>query len=109
MNWLLLLYNVLLGVVILDATANALAAVYMFRLRLPLARKLGWVFAAAMAEALFTALSMGMSPTPQRIIAWMVAARIVTRLFKTATVGKFALWLLVYVNGDHPEAKDNAQ
>lgn len=106
MNWLLLFYNFLLIIVVLDAVASTMAAWYIFKLR----RRLGWYIAMAFsgvaAEAMTAAVTMGFGSAPQRYIAWAIGLRILVRIFKTVTMVRLPLFLLGYINGDHPEVME---
>lgn len=101
MNWMLLLYNALLAVVVLDAIASAFVALYMFRLR----DRFGWYLALAFTgvavEAWLGVLTMGFSAPSQRIAVWIIAVRIFARLFKMVTMAALPLYLLGYLNGKH--------
>jgi len=100
MNWLLLLYNLLMAFAALDAAASTLAARYIFLLR----QRFGWYLALAFTgvavEATVAVITLGFSPAPQKIIVWILALRIATRLFKTITMVALTLYLLGYVNGN---------
>lgn len=99
MNWLLLLYNLLVVTVALDAAASTLAACYIFRLR----QRFGWYLALAFtgvaAEAWIAVLTLGFSSAPRRIVGWLIVARIAARMFKTGTMAALTLYLLGYLNG----------
>lgn len=99
MNWLLILYNMLIVAVVLDAIASTFAAAYIFRLR----QRFGWYLALAFTgvavEAWISVAAFGFSRAPQRMIGWIVILRITARLFKTATMGALSLYLLGYLNG----------
>lgn len=100
MNWLVLLYNTLVVVVALDAMASLLASAYMFRLRQRFGMYLAMMFAGVAAEACVMAFTMGQLPASQRAGAAVIAARILSRFAKTATMTALALYLLGYLNGD---------
>ena len=104
MNWLLLLYNSLAVVVALDAIASILAAAYMHSMRQRFGHYLALAFTGVAVEASIAVITMGFSPAPQKIVVWVVIIRILTRLFKTFTMILLPLFLLGYINGDHPEA-----
>ena len=100
---LILLYNSLLLVIGLDALASIIAAKYMYSVRQRFGRYLALAFTGVAAEASIAVLTAGLSPTPQKIIPWIIVLRIVTRLFKTVTMVALPLFLLGYINGDKPE------
>lgn len=106
MNWLFILYNILLTVVVIDALAGAYVAVYIFRLRQRFGTYLAMAFAAAAAEGWASILLAGFSSRPARIIGWVVAIRIVFRLAKVAALVMLAAYLLGYLNGDRPKDKN---
>jgi hypothetical protein len=109
MNWLILLYNSLAVVVALDAVASIAAAKYMYMLRQRFGHYLAMTFTGVAAEASIAVLTMGFSGTPQKIIPWVVAVRILARLIKTVTMVMLSLFLLGYINGDHPEVMKDAK
>jgi len=103
-----LLYGTLILMVALDAIASTLAAWYMFRMRQRFGHYLALAFTGVAAEATIAIITTGFSPTPQRIIVWVVVIRILTRLFKTITMVMLPLFLLGYINGDKPEVMKDA-
>lgn len=103
MSWLLLLYNFLLAVVVIDALAGAYAAFYMFRMRQRFGRYLAFAFTGCAVEAWVAVITAGLAPTPVRIVAWITVVRILARLFKAASMVALPLFLLGLVNGDRPE------
>jgi hypothetical protein len=102
-----LLYGTLILMVSLDAIASTLAAWYIFRLRQRFSHYLAWAFTGVAAEAAIAVITTGFSPTPQKIVVWVVVVRILARLFKTVTMVLFPLFLLGLINGDHPEVMKN--
>jgi hypothetical protein len=112
MNWFLLLYNVLLAVVVIDALASSYAAFYMFHLRQRFGWYLAFTFTGCAVEAWIAVITAGFSPTPARIVVWITIVRILARLFKAVSMVLLPLFLLGLVNGDHPEVmrdKDDAK
>lgn len=100
MNRLLILYILLAVTVALDASASTLAAHYIFRLR----QRFGWYLALAFTgvaiEGWVAIVTLGFSRAPQRIVGWIVTARILTRIFKATTMIALTLYLLGYLNGN---------
>lgn len=107
MNWLLLLYNILLAVVVVDALASTYAAFYMFRLRQRFGWYLAFAFTGCAVEAWIAVITAGFSPAPARIVVWITVVRILARLFKAASMVALPLFLLGVINGDHPEVMKN--
>jgi len=103
MNWLALLYNALLAMVAIDAIASILTAAYMYSMRQRFGHYLALAFTGVAVEASVAVVTMGISPRPTYTVGWIIVVRILTRLFKTVTMGLLPLFLLGYINGDQPE------
>jgi hypothetical protein len=100
MKWALLLYNVLIGVMILDAAASFLASWYIHDLRHRFGRYIALAFLGVAAEAIVSAGTMGLTPGPQKVVVSIIVVRILARIFKTITMVLLTLFLLGYINGD---------
>lgn len=107
MNWLIILYNVLLAVVVIDALASSYAAYYMFRLRQRFGWYLAFAFTGCAVEAWVAVITAGFAPGPTRIVAWITVVRILARLFKSVSMVALPLFLLGLINGDRPEVMKN--
>lgn len=107
MNWLLLLYNTLLVIVVIDALASTFAAAYLYRFRHRFGTYLAKAFLACALESWAAIITSGFSPAPRQIIVWAVSLRILTRIYKTWRMSMLAAFLLGWVNGDHSEAMKN--
>jgi hypothetical protein len=103
MNWLLLLYNLLIAVMILDAAGSFLASWYIHSLRHRFGRYISFAFLGVAVEAIVAAGTMGLTPSPQAqtIVVSIVIVRILARLFKTLSMVLLTLYLLGYINGKH--------
>ena len=99
MNWILLLYNLLLIAAVLDAASSTLAAAYIFRVRERFGNFWAWAFFGVAFEAWAAALTQGFGPAPQRIVVAALLIRILARLVKTWFMVRLALYLVGYLNG----------
>lgn len=103
MNWLIILYNLLLIVIFIDALAGTFAAVSIFRLRQRFGDYLAKAILANAVESWVAIITAGLAPAPARIIVWLIVPRILVRIYQSWTAGRLALFLLGRINGDHPE------
>jgi hypothetical protein len=120
-TWLLLLYNLLLILVVVDAVASSIAAGFIFRVRERFGNFWAWAFAGVALEGWTDAIAQGFGPTPSRIVVWVVVLKIIVRVVKTALMVRLALYLTGYLNGhrhfnghhidkkDEHKAKDDVQ
>jgi hypothetical protein len=101
MNWLLLLYNLLIAAMILDAAASFLASWYIHSLRHRFGWYISFAFLGVAVQAVVQAMTMGLAPSPGRLVASIMAINILARLLKTVSMVLLTLFLLGYVNGKH--------